>query len=189
MPLNKPVNDANEYTCTPRLLTYCRAITMLHWNIKKPCHFPTFCDSLMWYFLFSFPAWKLGVANLHALLIDVPDVLSTSDNTRLESWLDCLKATLCAIYFLFFVIVKKGQRNFSKLKWYQISSWWPSFKCFKLSKLLFFSFKLIFFLMLSHSLCGVHIFKHFNSYFQVYVEKLEMLLDQSQNLEDLPAKC
>lgn len=144
MPLNKPVNDANEYTCTPRLLTYCRAITMLHWNIKKPCHFPTFCDSLMWYFLFSFPAWKLGVANLHALLIDVPDVLSTSDNTRLESWLDCLKATLCAIYFLFFVIVK-GQRNFSKLKWYQISSWWPSFKCFKLSKLLFFSFKLIFF--------------------------------------------
>lgn len=43
--------------------------------------------------------------------------------------------------------------------------------------------------MLSHSLRGVHIFKHFNSYFQVYVEKLEMLLDQSQNLEVLPAKC
>lgn len=36
---------------------------------------------------------------------------------------------------------------------------------------------------------GVHIFKHLNSYFQVYVEKFEMLLDQSQYLEVLPAKC
>lgn len=165
---------------------------------KKSCafsqvmseNFQTFCDSLMWYFLFSFLPWKLGVANLHALLIDVPGVLSTSDNTRLESWLDCLKATLCAIYFLFFVIIKKDNRNFNKLKWYQISFWWPSFKCFKLSKLLFFPFKLIFFSsFLIVILRGVHIFKHFNSYFQVYVEKLEMLLDQSQNLEVLPAKC